>query len=89
MTPADEATFIALWQEGASYRDLAQVLGCALGTMGSRAAALVAQGKIAPGLGAGRILGSRLRGGSPQPFRCRDRCRAVQSSRSRPPSRPG
>jgi hypothetical protein len=48
MTPAEEARFIALWQQGASYRDLAQALGCALGTVGSRAAALVAQGKIQP-----------------------------------------
>src|SRR5688500_5642792 len=48
MTPTEEARFIALWQQGASYRDLAQALGCALGTVGSRAAALVAQGKIQP-----------------------------------------
>jgi DNA-binding transcriptional MocR family regulator len=48
MTPAEEAHFIQLWQQGASYRELAQALGCALGTVGSRAAALVAQGKIQP-----------------------------------------
>ena len=48
MTPAEEARVIALWQQGASYRDPAQALGCALGTVGSRAAALVAQGKIQP-----------------------------------------
>jgi hypothetical protein len=48
MTPADEVRFIELWQQGASYRDLAQALGCALGTVGSRASALVAQGKIQP-----------------------------------------
>jgi hypothetical protein len=48
MTSDDEVTFIQLWQAGASYRDLAQALGCALGTVGSRASALVAQGKIQP-----------------------------------------
>jgi hypothetical protein len=48
MTPDAEQAFIRLWTEGASYRDLAQALGCALGTVGSRAAALVAQGKIQP-----------------------------------------
>jgi hypothetical protein len=48
MTPAEEARFIALWTQEASYRELAQALGCALGTVGSRAAALVAQGKIQP-----------------------------------------
>src|SRR4029453_2206528 len=48
MTPADEATFIQLWQEGASYRDIAAALGCPLGTVASRAAALAAQGKITP-----------------------------------------
>src|SRR3954454_9217194 len=48
MTPADEATFIALWQQGASYREIAAALGCPLGTVGSRAAALVAQQKITP-----------------------------------------
>jgi DNA-binding transcriptional MocR family regulator len=46
MTPAEEARFITLWQQGASYRALAQALGCALGTVGSRAAALEAQGKL-------------------------------------------
>ena len=48
MTPADEATFCTLWQQGASYRELAAALGCPLGTVASRAAALVAQGKIQP-----------------------------------------
>jgi DNA-directed RNA polymerase specialized sigma24 family protein len=46
MTPAEERQFIRLWQAEASYREIAQALGCALGTVGSRAAALVAQGKI-------------------------------------------
>jgi hypothetical protein len=46
MTPADEATFITLWQQGASYRELAHALGVPLGTVASRA--LAAQGKIQP-----------------------------------------
>jgi hypothetical protein len=48
MTPTDEAHFIQLWQQGASYQQLAQALRCPLGTVASRAAALVAQGKIPP-----------------------------------------
>jgi hypothetical protein len=48
MTPADEARFVQLWQQGASYRELAAALGCPLGTVASRSAALVAQGKIQP-----------------------------------------
>jgi DNA-directed RNA polymerase specialized sigma24 family protein len=36
MTPADEATFIQLWQQGASYRELAAALGGPLGTVASR-----------------------------------------------------
>jgi DNA-directed RNA polymerase specialized sigma24 family protein len=48
MTAADEARFIQLWQQGASYRDIAQALGCPLGTVASRSAALAAQGKIQP-----------------------------------------
>jgi Homeodomain-like domain len=48
MTPDDEATFIQLWQEGASYKAIAQALGCPLGTVASRSAALAAQGKIVP-----------------------------------------
>jgi transposase len=48
MTGTDEARFIQLYQEGASYRELAAALGCPLGTVASRSAALVAQGKIQP-----------------------------------------
>jgi Homeodomain-like domain len=48
MTPAEEAEFIQLWQQGASYREIAQALGCPLGTVGSRAAALAAQQKVQP-----------------------------------------
>jgi len=48
MTPADEATFIDMWEKGASYRAIAQALRCPLGTVASRAAALVVQGTIQP-----------------------------------------
>jgi len=48
MTPADEAEFIQLWQAGASYKAIAQALGCPIGTVASRSAALAAQGKITP-----------------------------------------
>jgi winged helix-turn-helix DNA-binding protein len=46
MTPADEAAFIALWQQGASQQELATRLGVPVGTIKSRAAALARQGKI-------------------------------------------
>src|SRR5882724_1187639 len=54
MTPAEEQTFITLWQQGASYRELAAALRCPLGTVASRSAALVAQGKIQPRSRGGR-----------------------------------
>ena len=47
MTPTEEARFIQLWSEGASYAALAEAFGCPVGTVGSRAYALVRQGKIA------------------------------------------
>jgi hypothetical protein len=46
MTPAEEAEFIQLWNPGASYKAIAQAQRCPLGTVASRSAALVAQGKI-------------------------------------------
>jgi hypothetical protein len=48
MTPAEEQAFITLWNQGASYRELAAARRCPLGTVASRSAALVAQGKIQP-----------------------------------------
>jgi hypothetical protein len=48
MTPAEEATFIQLWQQGASYPVIAAALSCPLGTVASRSSALAAQGKIQP-----------------------------------------
>jgi len=55
MTPADEATFIALWQQGLSQDAIAQQMGCPVGTVKSRAHTLAHQGHITP----------RPRGGSP------------------------
>jgi DNA-binding transcriptional MocR family regulator len=74
MTLAEEQTFIALWQQGASYRELAAALGCPLGTVASRSAALAAQGKIQ----------SRQRGGA-YPSR-RVKARQEGSPTDRPPS---
>jgi hypothetical protein len=48
MTPAEEARFIALWQEGLTTDAIAQQLGIAAGTARSRAYTLQQQGKIAP-----------------------------------------
>jgi hypothetical protein len=48
MTPADEPTFIELWQQGLSQDDMAHRLGIRRGTLGSRAKQLVDQGKIQP-----------------------------------------
>jgi DNA-binding transcriptional MocR family regulator len=48
MTPTEERQFIALWNQEARYREIAQALGCALGTVAYRAATLMAQGKIQP-----------------------------------------
>jgi hypothetical protein len=46
MTAAEEAQFIQLWNQGASYKAIAAALGGPLGTVASRSAALAAQGKI-------------------------------------------
>jgi hypothetical protein len=46
MTPADEATFIALWSQGLSQGAIAQQLGIPVGTVKSRAHTLAHQGKI-------------------------------------------
>src|SRR5918999_23285 len=46
MTPADEARFITLWQQGCSHEALAQALGCPVGTVKSRAHTLQQQGRI-------------------------------------------
>jgi DNA-binding transcriptional MocR family regulator len=46
MTPDEAAEFIALWEQGASYREIAQAMRCSLGTVASRSASLAAQGRI-------------------------------------------
>jgi hypothetical protein len=48
MSPQEEAHFIQLWQAGTETAAIAQALGIPRGTVGSRAATLVRQGKIAP-----------------------------------------
>jgi hypothetical protein len=48
MTPADEALFIQLWQQGVDSAAIGQQLGIPRGTVSSRAATLVRQGKIQP-----------------------------------------
>jgi hypothetical protein len=48
MTPADEATFIALWNEGLESAEIGRQLCIPRGTVSSRAKRLVAQGKIQP-----------------------------------------
>jgi DNA-binding transcriptional MocR family regulator len=48
MTPAEEATFIQLWQQGLPMDAIAQQLSIPRGTVSSRAERLAAQGKIEP-----------------------------------------
>jgi hypothetical protein len=48
MTPADEATFIQLWQQGLTHEAMAQQLAWPLGTVKSRLHTLIQQGKIQP-----------------------------------------
>ncbi len=48
MTPADEALFIQLWQQGIDSAAIGQQLGIPRGTVSSRAATLVRRGKIQP-----------------------------------------
>ena len=48
MTPADEATFIALWSQGLPTAAMAQQLGIPVGTVKSRAHTLAHAGKLTP-----------------------------------------
>jgi hypothetical protein len=48
MTPAEEARFIELWQQGLETAVIAQQLGIPRGTVSSRAHVLQRQGKIPP-----------------------------------------
>ena len=59
MTPAEEARFIALWQEGLTCPEIAQRLGIPPGTARSRAYTLQQQGKIQPRPRGGRRIQAR------------------------------
>ena len=48
MTPADEATFIALWTQGLATAEMAERLGVPRGTIQSRAHRLQQRGLIQP-----------------------------------------
>jgi hypothetical protein len=48
MTPAEEATFCALWEQGLTHEAIAEQLGCPLGTVKSRLHRLIQQGTIQP-----------------------------------------
>jgi Winged helix-turn-helix DNA-binding len=76
MTPTDEATFIALWQQGASQQELAARLGVPVGTIKSRASALARQGKIQ----------ARPKGGAYPHQRHQAREEGAPSTVHRPPS---
>jgi DNA-binding transcriptional MocR family regulator len=65
MTSSEELVFIRMWQQGASYRELAQALGCPLGTVASRSAALAAQGKIHPRRRGGAYSSRRAKAQAP------------------------
>jgi hypothetical protein len=68
MTPTEEATFIALWAQGASQQEIAARLGVPVGTIKSRASALAHQGKIQPRPRGGAYPHQRGKaGGSPPP----------------------
>ncbi|HEX9872520.1 MAG TPA: CopG family transcriptional regulator [Candidatus Tectomicrobia bacterium] len=73
MTPAEEARFIALWQEGLTCPDIAHRLGIPAGTARSRAYSLQQQGKIPRRPQGGRRVQARA-DGSPRPVQ-----RPVQS----------
>ena len=66
MTPADEARFLTLWQQGRSHETMAQQLGIPVGTVKSRAHALQRQGKIQPRpRGGQRALATAVHPGTP------------------------
>jgi hypothetical protein len=66
MTPAEEAEFIALWEQGVSYREFAQALGFPPGAVASRSTALVVQGKIQPMPRGGAYRSRRTRERAPE-----------------------
>jgi hypothetical protein len=76
MTPADEATFIELWNQGLELAEMAQRLGIPRGTVSSRATPLRKRGvALAKRPQGGLILGAKpWRGRREHPHRCRDQC---------------
>lgn len=65
MTPTEEATFIALWQEGLTCPEIAHRLGIPAGTARSRAYSLQQQGKIPRRPQGGRRVPTRQEGTPP------------------------
>jgi hypothetical protein len=75
VTPAEqEATLIALWNEGLETAEIAQRLGTPRGTVQSRAYRLQQQGKIQPRPRGGPILGRKRGRGRGQLHQCRHQC---------------
>jgi hypothetical protein len=74
MTPADEATFIALWQQGLTHEAIAQRLGIPIGTVKSRAHTLAHAGKLTP-----RPRGGARQAGAPVPVQSGADMHGVQS----------
>ena len=78
MTPTDEATFIALWQQGLSQDAIAQQLGIPVGTVKSRAHTLAHAGKLTPRPRGGAYPRqqalARQEGRDPGVHQCRDQC---------------
>jgi hypothetical protein len=46
MTPADETTFIRLWNQGATYRQIAAALQCSISSVAAWAIPLIVEGQI-------------------------------------------
>jgi hypothetical protein len=79
MTPTDEATFIALWEQGLPGDAIAARLGIPPGTVKSRAHALQQQGKIQPRPRGGRRVRPASAAPTPRPVQRIDTA-PVQSS---------
>jgi hypothetical protein len=67
MSPADEATFIALWTEGLTAAAIAQRLGIPVGTVKSRAHTLAHAGKLTPRPRGGAYPRQQAQGREPSP----------------------
>ena len=79
MTPAEEATFIALWNQGLTTAAIAARLDIPGGTARSRAYSLQQQGKITSRSKGGRRMPAR-QGGSPTPVHDSAEAGAVQAT---------